>query len=129
MVQQTIFEIQESLNSETKSSAGDKHETGRAMLQLEREKVGHQLSEIEKLKEALNKININQSLQTVGLGSLVLTDSNNYFISISAGKFSVDGNDYFALSPNTPIGKLLIGKQPTDKIIFRNSSFSIQRIL
>ena len=37
-IQNTIKEIQESLGSETKSSAGDKHETGRAMLQLEREK-------------------------------------------------------------------------------------------
>jgi len=45
-IQNTISEIQESLTSETKSSAGDKHETGRAMLQLEREKAGNQLSEI-----------------------------------------------------------------------------------
>ena len=40
--------LQESLNSETKSSAGDKHETGRAMVQLEQEKLGQQLQEIEK---------------------------------------------------------------------------------
>ena len=55
-VQKNINEIQESLTSETKSSAGDKHETGRAMLQLEREKVGHQLAEIEKLEEMKKKI-------------------------------------------------------------------------
>ena len=39
-IQKTIQDIQMSLTSETKSSAGDKHETGRAMLQLEREKAG-----------------------------------------------------------------------------------------
>ena len=50
-IQKTIDEIQESLTSETKSSAGDKHETGRAMLQLEREKAGNQLAEIQKTKE------------------------------------------------------------------------------
>ncbi len=43
----TILDLRESLDSETKSSAGDKHETGRAMLQLEREKAGSQLAEIE----------------------------------------------------------------------------------
>jgi hypothetical protein len=32
----------ESLDSEGKSSAGDKHETGRAMIQLEREKLAQQ---------------------------------------------------------------------------------------
>ena len=41
-IQNTINEIQVSLTSETKSSAGDKHETGRAMLQLEMEKAGQQ---------------------------------------------------------------------------------------
>lgn len=50
-IQNTINEIQESLLSETKSSAGDKHETGRAMLQLEREKSGNQLAEIQKIKK------------------------------------------------------------------------------
>ena len=48
-INKTIQELQESLTSETKSSAGDKHETGRAMLQLEREKAGQQLAEIKKL--------------------------------------------------------------------------------
>ncbi|MWD30855.1 3-oxoacyl-ACP synthase, partial [Aquicoccus sp. SCR17] len=43
--------LQESLNSETKSSAGDKHETGRAMVQLEQEKLAQQLVELDRLKE------------------------------------------------------------------------------
>ena len=39
-------EIKEALFEEIKSSVGDKHETGRAMLQLEREKVGNQFYEV-----------------------------------------------------------------------------------
>ena len=57
VIQSKILDIQNSLQSETKSSAGDKHETGRAMLQLEREKTGHQLAEIQKQKGILAKIN------------------------------------------------------------------------
>ncbi|GAA4801623.1 hypothetical protein GCM10023330_04420 [Litoribaculum gwangyangense] len=60
-VKKTINEIQESLLSETKSSAGDKHETGRAMIQIEREKAGNQLAEIEKTKQILSKINTQHS--------------------------------------------------------------------
>ena len=37
------LEILAALESESKSSAGDKHETGRAMVQLEREKLGEQI--------------------------------------------------------------------------------------
>jgi hypothetical protein len=55
-VKKTMAEIQESLLSETKSSAGDKHETGRAMLQLEREKAGNQLVEIIKIKDNLSLV-------------------------------------------------------------------------
>ena len=57
-IKSTINDIQESLDSETKSSAGDKHETGRAMLQLDREKLGQQLAGIQKLKQELLKANI-----------------------------------------------------------------------
>ena len=37
--QQAIHTAQASANEETKSSAGDKYETGRAMMQLEIEKI------------------------------------------------------------------------------------------
>lgn len=124
-VQNSIKEIQESLTAETKSSAGDKHETGRAMLQLEREKAGHQLSEIEKLKESLSKIDIHSTYGTVGLGSVVFTSQANYFIAISAGKLKIGSQEFFAISPNTPIGLLLMGKKGGDVVSFRESFFKI----
>ena len=43
-------EILLALESESKSSAGDKHETGRAMIQLEREKLGEQIKKAEKIE-------------------------------------------------------------------------------
>jgi hypothetical protein len=128
-VQNLISEIQESLLSETKSSAGDKHETGRAMLQLEREKAGQQLAEVQKLKETITKIDLTKSSNIVCLGSLVYTTQSNYFISISAGKFTVGNIDFFAISPNTPIGQLLLSKQVGNKVVFRNQNFNITNIL
>ena len=128
-IQRTITEIQESLTSETKSSAGDKHETGRAMLQLEREKAGNQLSEIIKVKEALSKISTEKTSQTVGLGSVVYTSNANYYIAISAGELQVDNNLFFSISPITPIGKLLMGKIIKDEIVFRDQKFRITKII
>ena len=54
-IEARIAAVSEALEAESKSSAGDKHETGRAMLQLEREKLGHQLAEAEKIKEPCPK--------------------------------------------------------------------------
>ena len=126
-IQKQIKEIKESLNSETKSSAGDKHETGRAMLQLEREKSGQQLAEVEKLKEALTKIDVLKSSGIIGLGSVVFTTESNYFLAISAGQLKVNSELFFAISPNTPIGLLLIGKVAGDIVVFREQRFFIEK--
>ncbi|WP_418604593.1 3-oxoacyl-ACP synthase [Hwangdonia sp.] len=128
-VQHAISEIQESLLSETKSSAGDKHETGRAMLQLEREKAGHQLSEIVKIKKALSKIDTEKSSKTVGLGSVVYSSGANYFMAVSAGQLKVENHLFYAISPNTPIGQLLMGKTVGDTIVFRGVEFNVTSLV
>lgn len=127
-VQNAINDIQKSLLSETKSSAGDKHETGRAMLQLEREKAGNQLADIQKLKETFTKIDISKTSETIGLGNVVITSHNNYFIAISAGEFTVEDETYFAISPSTPIGKLLLGKTVGDEVVFREQRFKVESV-
>ena len=81
VIQNNISDIQKALQSETKSSAGDKHETGRAMLQLERERLGNQLAEAKKLQESLRKLQIENTYNKVAFGSLVRTNQLNYFIA------------------------------------------------
>lgn len=128
-IQSNITGIQDSLASETKSSAGDKHETGRAMLQLEREKLGAQLLEAEKMQQLLSKVNIAKSTTLVGLGSVVYTEKSNYFIAISAGEFVQNKNKFYCISANTPIGKLLLGKSATDSFVFNGTTIKIIKVL
>ncbi|WP_025743668.1 GreA/GreB family elongation factor [Aquimarina pacifica] len=126
-VQDIILDIQESLTSETKSSAGDKHETGRAMLQLEREKAGKQLAEVQKLQEIIDRIVITPSTQ-ICLGSLITTSQANYFLSISVGKIISKNTPYYAIAANSPIGKLLIGKTIGDTINFNGNTITINSV-
>lgn len=127
-IQHNMDSLQEALASETKSSAGDKHETGRAMIQLEREKLGNQLAEAQLLQELFKKIPLRSGLSQVGLGSVVRTDQQNYYMGISAGELKLDGVSYFAIAPNTPIGKLFLGKQVGDIVDFNSRRIVIQRI-
>jgi len=129
VLQQTISDIETNLQSETKSSAGDKHETGRAMLQLDREKAGQQLAEIQKQFELLNKINTDSRQKQIALGSVVFTIQANYFLAISTGEIEVDGQSFFAISPATPIGRLLLSKTKGDTIQFNNRKFQILKVL
>ena len=128
-VHNTIRDIEKSLTTETKSSAGDKHETGRAMLQLEREKAGNQLVEINKVKEMLFRIDIEKPSNIIGLGSLVCTTQANYFIAISAGELKIENQTFYAISAATPIAKLLLGKEKRERISFRSSTFVITEVL
>ncbi|TYP77031.1 3-oxoacyl-ACP synthase [Aquimarina intermedia] len=123
-----ITDIQMALESETKSSAGDKHETGRAMLHIEREKLGVQLAEVQKLDLILLKISLTPA-SLIKLGSLVYTDKGLYFLSISVGKVDTKGISCFAIAANSPIGKLLIGKKNNDTIQFNGNTIVIENIL
>ena len=117
-----------SLKEETKSSAGDKHETGRAMLQLERENAGKQLAEIEKLEVILHRISAAISSGPVHLGSVVMTSQANYFISIPAGEIKTDVGIFYAIGVGSPIGQLLLGKREGDEVRFRESILKINSI-
>ncbi len=127
-IQSRMTSIQESLTSETKSTAGDKHETGRAMLQLEREKTGVQLAEASKIHEILGKIDSSSSATIAKLGSIVYTTQGNYFISISIGQIDLNDTTFFALAANTPLGKLLLGKTAGDTFVFNQKTYCIEAI-
>ncbi|WP_247656538.1 3-oxoacyl-ACP synthase [Maribacter sp. MMG018] len=123
-----ISEIGKALTSETKSSAGDKHETGRAMLQLEREKIGVQLANAENMQGLLNKVRVDGGTGSIAIGTLVYTTAANYYIAISAGEFRVDGVVVYCISPATPIGKLLLGKMKDDEFTFNGKTHRIEAV-
>src|ERR1044071_7948539 len=79
-------DLRESSSNETKSTAGDKHETALAMLQIEQANVGAQLQDALEKKAALEKIDPGLSTARVVNGSLVKTGKGYLFISIASGK-------------------------------------------
>jgi transcription elongation GreA/GreB family factor len=131
--EQTVNDIissnKKALLSETKSSAGDKHETGRAMLQLEMEKASQQIAVVQQMKETLAKINLTKEVGKASLGSVIKTNNTNYFLSISAGQLTPDNSNYFAISVSSPIGRLLLGKQKNDEFVFNGKTVKIIEII
>lgn len=128
-IRKTIADIEESLLEESKNTSGDKHETGRAMLQIDRENAGKQLLEIEKLIQLLNRIDVDVSTDYVRLGSLVITDKFKYFISISIGAVSLDDENYLCVALNSPIGTLLSGKRVDETFNFNGQITRIINIV
>ena len=121
-------ELFKSLNEETKSSAGDKHETTRAMIQIEREKLGKQISLNEQVFKKLISFEKNINTDVVCLGSIVITDNLNYYLSIPAGFLKIESKMYYFVSPISPIGMLLLGKKIKDQIYFNKRTSKILEI-
>lgn len=126
--QEAIQAAQESAQAEEKSSAGDKYETGRAMAHLETEKAMLQWHEANRLKADLEKVARQPVSDSVGLGSIVVTNNACYYVSIGAGNLRVDGVDYLALSPASPLGQRLMKRKAGDRLLFQNKSYTILAI-
>ena len=114
---------------DSKSSAGDKHETGVAMAQLEQEKLTKQINEFLLLKEALLKINPAKVHTKIEVGSLVETNNGWYYFSVGLGAVKMNETTIFAMNPLAPIGTLLSGKTKGEKVVFNGKTTEILNVL
>jgi len=117
----SIAAVIASRDNETKSSAGDKYETGRAMMQLEQQKQEGQLAKLITQRKELEMLNMERSYERVELGALVITDRGNFFIAIPVGKVLLGDEKYYSISMASPMGKALYGKSVTDQIQFKGT--------
>ncbi|MCR9172755.1 MAG: hypothetical protein NXI10_09700 [bacterium] len=115
-IQREFDALQESLMSETKSSAGDKHETGRAMAQLEQEKLSRQLAETRKTRDGLKQIDPSNTSTNIGFGSLAKTNRGYFFVSVGIGQIQVDGTNVFCITAGSPLGQKLLNRTTGDQI-------------
>jgi len=127
-IQGMIQNASDSAQSDTKSTAGDKHETERAMMHLEQEKLGKQLHESLLLKEILCKINSSENHESIQLGSLVSATNGNFFISTGLGKIVTDAMECYAISLQSPIGKALFALKKGDVFSLNGSKHEVKEV-
>ena len=127
-LEQRLKDIEDSMGAETKSSAGDKYETGRAMLHLEKEKQMRQLATVLENKKYLSAIDPTKIQDQVEQGAVVETNQGNFYIAISAGKLVLNEVTYFAITLASPIGKVLFQHKVGDKVNFRGRKYEIKQV-
>lgn len=119
---------QSSANEETKSSAGDKYETARAMAQIERDRHAQLYDQLRQERAVLERIDAEFNFQRVGLGALVKTSAGYFFISVSVGLVEIEGTKVIAVSPQSPLGASLMGKQRGDSFLFQQKKCIIEEV-
>ena len=128
-VQNEILSMTPSRDSDMKNSAGDKHETGRAMMHIELDNHKKHLAKLLEQKNELEMIDIRITEETIQFGSIAITSSGNYFFCVGIGKVAIDGADWFCVSMISPVGKALQAKVTGDEITFNGKKIKIEEII
>ncbi len=126
--QQAIASTRSAFTSDTKSSAGDKHEVGRAMAQQELDKLEEQHAKLIALQQELARVQLERTFDRVAFGSLVKTDQGTYFVAIGLGRVEFEGGSFFAISLASPIGQLLKDKRVGDQVNFNGRTLTLRHI-
>lgn len=103
----SIADTRGSAQSDTKSSAGDKHETGRAMAQLEIEKQQVSLGHLLAMREVLARIDPALPQAQVREGALVRTDRGLFYIAVALGRVEVGGRAVLVIGRQAPLAEVL----------------------
>jgi len=116
-------------NEETKSSAGDKYETGRAMMQMEQDKFRTQLHQAQLSKNELLQIRPEKKSAQVEKGALVRTSAGTFFIAIGIGKIKLEEANYFVISHRAPIAQAMMGQVQNATVSFQDKVYQILEII
>jgi transcription elongation GreA/GreB family factor len=118
----------ESAATETKSSAGDKHETARELIHQERELVSRQINEAENQLAELNAIQERKLNNSISKGCVIYTTIGYFFLGISLGFIAVGDLRIACISTSSPIGNLLLGKKLNERFQFQGREIKILEI-
>ena len=123
-----VNDLAEDAQNDAKGSAGDKHETALSMMHLEQEKLNYKLKEVLEQKQVLESFDIDKVNKKVGIGSLIQTNSFLFFMSIALPKITIENIDVVALSPSSPLGNIMLGKEINEEFEFNGTKYKILSI-
>ncbi|MCP9751997.1 hypothetical protein [Ferruginibacter sp. HRS2-29] len=115
-LKKVIADLSYSAANETKSTAGDKHETALAHLQTSISQAYQQLQELNNQYNLLTSLHPSSTHLQIAHGSIVTTNRNIFYISAAIGKLNIDGKTVYAMSPSSPLALKMMGKKETVSI-------------
>ena len=114
-------------SNDTKSSMGDKYETGREMLQQEINNLQVQLNEILKQRDFLKTV-LPKPNDKAEKGAIVKTEKGLFFISVSLGEIKFENEKIICVSPESPLAKAMFGKKKSEIFSINNITQIINNI-
>lgn len=127
-IQSNLDNLMDAKTSETKSSAGDKYETGMAMIQNQEELYTRQLADTSVVLQNLQLIEPTKPSDRVENGALVILPVGMFYVCAGMGKQVVDSQEFYAISLISPLGAALKFKKASEPFTFNDKTVHIQAI-
>lgn len=105
-----------------------KYDSMREEMQEEIYQMQRQLGALNDLQRNMSKV-LNKTTGRVQLGSLVITNKARFYISVSLGEFFFEGDRFYAISPESPMAKKMMGMQSGDSFTLNNIHQKIVEVL
>ncbi len=121
-------DLNDALNSETKSTAGDKHDTSRAMIHLEQEKIQHQFSALQHQRYQLLSYKNATSSDQIVAGTLIQTEQNTFLLGVGLGKQLLNGQLIYCIGAETTLAHQLLGKTVGDEFFFNGKTEKVVEV-
>lgn len=116
--QESVLENEDSTEEKIFDSYREEMQNKRDMFAKQYEKVLEELA-------LLNKVEPQKVYDIAAFGTVVITEAQSLFVSISLGQIKIGDKIYFAVSPAAPLFKALSGKKKGDTFMFRDKSIKI----
>lgn len=120
-----MMEAQASANDNDDDTEEKLFNSYREEMQNKRDMFARQLEQAVDDLALLNKVTVNQEHNQAEFGSVVITEAQKLFVSISLGQIKVGNDVYFAVSPSAPLFKALAGKKKGETFEFREKKIKV----
>ncbi|HBR11890.1 MAG TPA: hypothetical protein DD740_06745 [Chryseobacterium sp.] len=122
------FYLNFSLEASRDIKKASKYDSIREEIQEEIYHLDRQMVSLKTMQTQMRKV-LNSVSDTVKLGSLVITNKARFYISVSLGEFFFQGDRFYAISAESPMAKIMLGKKVGDDFVLNNIHQKIVEIL
>ncbi|MFY1047400.1 hypothetical protein [Chryseobacterium sp. GP-SGM7] len=105
-----------------------KYDSIREEMQDEIYHLDKQMANLKNMQQQMKKV-LNSESEKAKLGSLVITNKARFYISVSLGEFFFEGDRFYAISPESPMAKKIIGMKAGEEFTLNKIYQKIEEII
>ena len=106
----------------------DRYDAFKTKLLRQKDMFAQQQAKGKIVLSTLKQIPIEETFSQVEFGTVVITNKQKLFVAAGPGKIEIEGETFFAISPQVPIFNALKGLKPGETTVFNGMNIEIKEV-